>query len=315
MIGKGPIQRQFICNDRTKTMKYIYVVIFFCLAASAVTAAPSVDPAREMNGYSLGEFKGFLENWRLVTVRYRKDSGEMRFTYANPAAWEVLSKNRTDYPDGAVFAKVGILTRPDPDFESSAVPSGARRIQFMVRDAKKHAETDGWGYALFDSQGRVFPEDKKLQSIACAACHRLVPQRGYVFSQVMNLHEQIASPALAPANLLKFGDRGPDGLPAELKKILGNHGQKKIRAVEGELTKAVFFGTLDEIRPMLALEAVKAKRPAALVAADGKQFSLVLMDEKSKDCDRQKKLFPVKSYHTTLAGGVQASSYCQDAGP
>ena len=94
----------------------------------------------EMNGYKLSDYEGFEKKWRLVTVRYRKDTGEMRFTYANPKAWNALLKRSKDYPDGAVFAKIGIITMEDPAFPSSAVPAGTRRYQLMVRNKKKHAE-------------------------------------------------------------------------------------------------------------------------------------------------------------------------------
>lgn len=132
----------------------------------------------QMNGHELKEFAGFERNWKLVTVRFRKDTGEMRFTYANDLAWKALMSGATDYPKGSVFAKIGLATLEDPSFASSAVPSGARRYQFMVRDKTKYSETDGWGYALFDANGKTFPGEPKEASLACAACHHIVPERG-----------------------------------------------------------------------------------------------------------------------------------------
>src|SRR6185436_10943563 len=58
----------------------------------------------EMNGYKLSDFPDFEKKWKLVTVRFRKDTGEMRFTYANDLAFENLQKGVIDYPDGAIFA-------------------------------------------------------------------------------------------------------------------------------------------------------------------------------------------------------------------
>jgi hypothetical protein len=98
-----------------------------------------------------------------------------------------LQKHATNYPDGAVFAKVGVGTRDDPDFTSSAVPSGATRFQLMVMDHRKNAATHGWGYALFGDNGLTLDGDPKRMTEACNACHELVPKRGYVFSEPVNL--------------------------------------------------------------------------------------------------------------------------------
>ena len=80
-----------------------------------------------MNGYSLKQYEGFEKNWRLVTVRYRKDTGEMRLTYANELAWKTLSEGRINYPKGAVFAKIGVKTESDPAFAASLSPEGTRK--------------------------------------------------------------------------------------------------------------------------------------------------------------------------------------------
>jgi hypothetical protein len=39
--------------------------------------------------------------------------------------------NSVHFPEGAAFGKIGVKTNPDPLFESSVVPSGARRFQLM----------------------------------------------------------------------------------------------------------------------------------------------------------------------------------------
>ena len=116
------------------------------LTATRLLAEPFVVAKNlTMSGYTFNDYRDFQKNWKLVTVRYRKDTDEMRFTYANDLAYSTLMSGKTDYPDGAVFAKIGFKTEPDPAFSSSAVPSGIRRYQFMVRDSKKHTSTNGWG--------------------------------------------------------------------------------------------------------------------------------------------------------------------------
>ena len=151
------------------------------------TGHPSgIANVRSMNGFTLKQFGDYVHNWHFVTVRFRHDSGEMRFVYANDIAWKALLAGSKDYPDGAVFAKSAVMTNDDPSFIDSAVPSGARREQFMVRNRKRFKDTDGWGYAVFDDQGRVsIGETQNKTSEACNACHLAVPDRGMIFSQVM----------------------------------------------------------------------------------------------------------------------------------
>ncbi len=238
-------------------------------------AAPA--PSTSMHGISLSDYGDFEKKWKLVTVRFRKDTGELRFTYANEKAWKHLKNISTEvgksqksesksYPPGAVFAKVGIATDDDPAFVSSAVPSGVRRVQFMVRDEKKFSETDGWGYALFDSGGRTFPGDLKQASLACAACHKLVPDRGYVFSQFMTGLAPKARAESAVGGRIKFEDVEVSTLPGHVRIHLPPK-VGKVRSIVGEITKQVFPGTLDELRPVLTREALKWGYPALFLSA------------------------------------------------
>src|SRR4051812_14748421 len=95
--------------------------------------------SKTINGYSLDQFPNFQRDWHFVTVRYRKDTGELRLIYANDLAYETLLKQPVDYPDGAIFGKIAFQTGEDPDFPSSAIPYGIKRYQFMVRNKAKHS--------------------------------------------------------------------------------------------------------------------------------------------------------------------------------
>jgi len=255
-----------------------------------------------MNSYTLKHFGNFAKDWHLVTVRYRKDTSEMRFTYANDAAWKALQEKRTDYPDGAVFAKIGAMTQPDPGFTSSMVPSGTRRVQFMVRDRIKHKSTDGWGYALFDSEGKIYPGDPKAASEACMACHRLVPERGQVFSQVMFM-ENYAQTTTAR---LKFADIDVKTLPKALRaKLPGD--VKKARELIGALKEKSFFGTLDEVQPFLTEESTKSGLPAVLLS--GRDFSAVIPQTKTCEHPEEKSFLGIHTLPQTTK--LFENSFCQ----
>jgi hypothetical protein len=286
------VRRQW--NDQA-----VKFLIFFLFLIPAKAAEPS------MNGYTLKQFGNFAKNWHLVTVRYRKDTSEMRFTYANDLAWKALQERRTDYPDGAVFAKIGAMTQPDPGFTSSKVPSGARRIQFMVRDHQKHKDTDDWGYALFDGEGNLYPGDQKTVSQACMACHRLVPERGQIFSQIMFLEKD----APIGSSPLRFADVNVKKLPAALRAEIPLS-VKKARELSGPLKEKSFFGTLDEIQPFLAEEAAKSGLPAVLIS--GKDFSAVLPQLTKCENVNEKSFLGLH----TLPQSKQLfkNSFCQKAG-
>lgn len=242
-----------------------------------------------MNSYKLEDFGNFTDNWKMVTVRFREDTKEMRVTYANPLAYEYLvsDKKKTDYPDGAVFAKIGIKTINDPMFTSSIVPAGAKRFQFMVHDQKKFANTGGWGYVLFNSEGKTFPGEVQKNSEACFACHTAVESKGYVFSELASFNTKLEPVAESKkqnnVSALKFVNFKAEELPVSIKKYL----DKKIVIVdlyEGEMSKRYFQGTLDEILPTLIERSVKNAKVTIFLSDDKKEFSMVESSINKKKC-------------------------------
>ncbi len=304
------------------TFKSAAIVFFGVLLvfSAAKTALPE-EKADTMNGYSLAQFGSFEKEWHLVTSRYRKDTSEMRLTWANDIAWKALLEKSADYPDGAVFAKIGMMTEDDPDFTSSAVPSGVKRYQFMVRDRKKFPDTQGWGYAIFNGSGHNMskPEDHDIDSRACSACHEMVPQRGYVFSQPMSLALNTAAPILSEATgNITFTTIDAVKLRADVQKHLPAD-TKQVRRVHGPFEKHVFVGTMGEIRPVLIKEAIRTRHPALLISDDSPLFSLSYINPDKTVCeDHGKKGVSVISLFTTGRPGSQLppvarNEYCETA--
>ena len=121
-------------------------IAFFILAIAQTAIAQETEnskPRTTMAGIRLAEYTEIEKTWKLVTVRYRNDSGELRLVYANNLAWSSLKDGVSVYPDGAVFAKIALKSQYDPLFPSSLEPSQARRFQFMIRDAQKFPDTRG----------------------------------------------------------------------------------------------------------------------------------------------------------------------------
>ena len=255
----------------------------------------------EMNGIRLRDYPDFEKKWQLVTVRFRKDTSELRFTYANEKAWTALQNKSKDYPEGAVFAKIGFITQEDNYFPSSAVPTGAKRYQLMVRDKKRFKETDGWGYALFQGTGVTYNEDAKTSAIACHACHRIVEGLGFVFSQPVQLnpfasHLQILSNSIS-GGILAFRDGTQQDLPIEAQQRLPAD-VKKIRLLTGALQKNMFEGTLNEVRPALAAEALKTGAPSALISDNKKMFAVVFIDGSNSKCRERESATDMRGFFT-----------------
>ena len=245
-----------------------------------------------MNGYTLKQFGDFVHKWHFVTVRFRRDSGEMRFIYANPLAWKTLKAGKIDYPDGAVFAKIGVRTADDPAFLDSAVPVDPARVQIMVRNRTMHPKTHGWGYAMFNIDGRTAP-GKPLDEVseACDACHQLVPQRGAVFAEIM--------PELLPASAWKKPESKPgqtipakalfvsvavSDLPGDVRAKLPA-GTIYVRKMQGAMSDHMFQGSMHESIPLVGAEAAHYVMPAVLVSSkDLKMFSALWPVKGDKGC-------------------------------
>lgn len=234
----------------------------------------SADSPDEMNGISFKEHKNFTEKWMLVTVRFREDSGEIRMTYANDIAYKAMSSLTPSYPVGSKFGKVSFITSDDPAFPSSKVPTAISRFQLMVKNPKLYGETNNWGYALFDAEGKLFKEDVKEKTMACAACHQLVPERDYIFSRPYHyMASALPVAAKGRSQLIIFQPREPK----YFKDISGDELKGSttwLESLEGQLKDKSFSGTLDEVVPLL-LERNRLMRKDAILFVNAKNFSLV----------------------------------------
>lgn len=254
---------------------------------SQATHAQDIGAAPAMNGYTFQSYPDFWKKMRLVTVRYREDSGEMRYTFANDLAWKALQEHSTDYPDGAVFGKVSMRTVKDPGFTSSIVPQQGTRYQIMVRDHKKHADTNGWGYAIFlPPEGLSPPEEQQADlSKGCDACHAIVQERGYVFSQPVSLDMNASStPPEVKDPVIRWETAGSAKVPEAAKKYLPAAFKQVRFMIYKALQDNAHRGAMYETRPALIEEALKSGLPAILVSSDNALFTLAYVDPAASDC-------------------------------
>jgi len=138
----------------------------------------------QMNGVAFSTYGEFWLKWKLVATRYRPDISEMRSIYANDIAWAAMKSGDHKYPKGSVFGKVSWSTERDAYFNDSIGQKARKAVAYMVKDDDVYKDTQGWGYATFDQSGTIGPainEQKKVAK-ACAGCHLLAKNNGYVFA-------------------------------------------------------------------------------------------------------------------------------------
>lgn len=265
----------------------------------------------EMNGIKFQNFKNFPQQWKLISVRYRQDSNEMRFTYANDLAVSAMKSLKPNYPDGAAFGKIGFIVENDPSFPSSLAPTGTRRFQIMLKNKKQYKNSDGWGYALFDSNGQLYNEDLKAKTNACIACHRLVPERDYVFSRPIQTDFKINPESLKEKNqknkIYNFKNITWNNLKITTK-LSSKPSSNFIDSLEGEIQKNAFSGTLDEIIPLL-IENSKTKSISSILFINQNNFSLVIPTINSKRCNNKDRAFKIIIIFNGKA--VRDSEFCQ----
>jgi Cytochrome P460 len=102
--------------------------------------------------------------------------GGIHHFYANSQAVEGYRTGA--FPDGAILID-DLLTAEE---NGGVTKQGPRRMSsVMVRDARLYADTGGWGFEVFDKDGRagtLTPEGRA----ACHACH--AKAKGSVFTEL-----------------------------------------------------------------------------------------------------------------------------------
>jgi Cytochrome P460 len=275
-------------------MKRILFMILALHCGQATADGPSAAPPNEakwagsfsMNGISLAHYKEFAAKWRLVTARYRKDTGELRFIFANGSAWKTLNAGKTNYSKGSVFAKISYFLSHDPAFPTSLVPADVARYQLMVRDEEKYAGTGGWGYALFGSDGKTQAGNPLAVAKSCNACHQVVADKGGIFAAPAPAFGGILAKAKTGTvdafPRLKFLNRPARELPEDLRDLLPKDSER-VLLLTGKLASAPFEGTLNELWPYLAQESQRNDGiPAVLLSHDNKMFSIAYREPHPK---------------------------------
>jgi hypothetical protein len=173
----------------------LIVIAAVALSAAGGTAISAQDKyaLSVPGGLAFAEFKGF-ESWQTVAVSQSGDKIEV--ILGNPeiiAAYQAgIPGNGQKFPDGAKLAKIHWLAKKAVNFPGQAtVPDTLHDIDFMEKDSKHFADSNGWGYAVFEYDaaaeafrpGNLTDKPPQANDAKCgAACHLVAKASDYVFT-------------------------------------------------------------------------------------------------------------------------------------
>lgn len=124
------------------------------------------------------DFPADYKDWRPISVSDRWDNGQVRQILGNDVAVKAIAAGTKTWPDGASFAKIGWAGKVDGDVWRAGEMS---HVEFMFRDRKKFAKTEGWGFARWLG-ATLKPYEDRTHGQECISCHAPMTKREYVYS-------------------------------------------------------------------------------------------------------------------------------------
>jgi hypothetical protein len=162
----------------------IFVIGVVLSAQSRSRATPTA-----ANGIGMAEFSGY-ESWQLIATSQAGTDGcgtsKVGCTKAivgNPAMINAyragFPANGKPVPEGARIVKIEWMKDQNPNSPYEVtVPGQLNEVAVMVKDSKRFASTNGWGYATFQPDGttgglknKPGQTDHAFHATLCQQCH------------------------------------------------------------------------------------------------------------------------------------------------
>src|ERR1700691_3933254 len=177
----------------------LFVGVFLSVLVALALAAQDRYTVKVPNGLGFSDFRGY-EDWQVGAPSQTDAQNVMRVILANPVMMKAyragIPADGKAFPDGSKIAKIEWKPRKITDVPFSAatpdtVPGPLSEVEFIEKDAKRFADSNGWGYADFkyDAASDTFSPstsaDKPPQGndAKCgAACHKLAAAKDYIFT-------------------------------------------------------------------------------------------------------------------------------------
>jgi len=124
-------------------------------------------------------------DWKLISVAHEAGTlNDFRAVLGNDIAVEAFRAGKLPFPDGAIIVRLAWQYTSSPENnkafgrDQSFVAGPPINVQFMVKDSKKYASTNGWGFAQF-KDGKP---DPKADLKTCSPCHQPAKANDFVFT-------------------------------------------------------------------------------------------------------------------------------------
>jgi hypothetical protein len=164
------------------------------LATGAAISAQDRYTVKVPNGLAFSEFRGY-ETWQTISVSHNGD--KLAVILGNPAminAYKAgIPGNGKPFPDGARMAKIHWQAKKAEATPGQPFVAGPLHdVDFMAKDAKRFADSGGWGYGAFqyDAASDAFTpstladQPPQGNDAKCGfGCHTVVKNRDYVFTE------------------------------------------------------------------------------------------------------------------------------------
>lgn len=146
---------------------------------AATTAAVKETP----NGIA---FMPDYKNWEAISTTDRLDNGTMRVITGNDIAIKAIREQHINpWPDGTVFAKIAWDELADTT--GNIYPGAFKQVEFMIKDSRKYAATNGWGWARWKGT-QLQPYGKNAMfTMECTNCHKPMRDNDFVFTKPLHL--------------------------------------------------------------------------------------------------------------------------------
>jgi hypothetical protein len=125
-------------------------------------------------------------DWKLISVAHEAGSlNDFRAILGNDVAIKAYREEKLPFPDGTMIIRLAWSYVPSEENNKvfgraqSFVAGTPINIQLMVKDSRKYAATDGWGFAQF-KDGK--PADEAVHK-TCFPCHEPAKARDFVFTR------------------------------------------------------------------------------------------------------------------------------------
>ena len=162
-------------------LKFMITLCFSALSvmSGVLMAGEAVPPAP--NGI---ELPSDYKDWRVISSSHREDNKTLRVILGNDTAIEAARAGKTNpWPDGSILGKLVWKDETHPQWEKATVPGTFVHAEFMIKDAVKHGETGGWGFARWKGMNQEpYGKDSSFAQ-ECFGCHQPVKYNDYVFTR------------------------------------------------------------------------------------------------------------------------------------